>query len=259
MNNKVACLLKKELDELNYRKKTIVDQNNHLLGKKQQINTKLEKLKYEQKSLSTELFDTSNKINSNYKKFNDLEEIYQTKLVMYENEKAKFFTSNLNQELIDLISNEDQDNLIQKDGQIQSTAQSNSTSITNNLNPVLNANNIVTEAISSNNKCSIDNNNSATIHNISLNSNQTAMIESIDQNLNRNNPTTVNLESTLSVNNNWNTNVNNISINNAISCSDCNKENTTPCSTKKRNRDTKGIYIVFLIKHLILSLFYLNR
>ena len=237
MNNKVACLLKKELDDLELRKKTLLEHNNKLLEKKQQLNSKLDKLKYEQKNVSTEFFDTMNKINSNYKKYNDLEDTYKIKLVMYENEKAKFFTSNVNQEIKDIFDLEDTENsssIAVQNVQKQVPEQLDTTlSNSNNFKSTPNDNNQVIEIITTNNKCLIESNNSTQIKDISTITNEQKVKKFFEESSNRNFPAkTVNHEVSLIVNKNCDKQINKVSINNvsinnnANSRSNSNKENS---------------------------------
>jgi hypothetical protein len=255
MNNKVACLLKKELDDLDIRKKTLLEHNNQLLVKKQQLNSKLDKLKYKQKNVSTEFFDTMNKINSNYKKYNDLEDTYKIKLVMYENEKAKFFTSNVNQEIKDIFDCEDTENSTPIAVQIQVTAQLDTPpSNSNNFKSKPNVNNQVIETITTNNNFLIESNASTIIEDISTNTDKDKMKKFINEPSNRNIPTKkVNDEVSLFVNKNCDKQINNVSItnvsinNNANSRSNSNKENSILSTPIKRIRDPNGIYYYFIL------------
>lgn len=264
MNNKVACLLKKELDDLELRKKTLLEHNNKLLEKKQQLNSKLDKLKYEQKNVSTEFFDTMNKINSNYKKYNDLEDTYKIKLVMYENEKAKFFTSNVNQEIKDIFDLEDTENsssIAVQNVQKQVPEQLDTTlSNSNNFKSTPNDNNQVIETITTNNKCLIESNNSTQIKDISTITNEQKVKKFFEESSNRNFPAkTVNHEVSLIVNKNCDKQINKVSINNvsinnnANSRSNSNKENSNLSTTFKRIRDPNGIYC-----YLIFIFYYIN-
>ncbi len=91
MNNKIVNLLEKELIDLNKKKQQVAESNEPFLAKKKSLDQELINLKKEEKRITSELGHLTKNINTNFKKYNYFEELYQTKQLMLQNEKKKFF------------------------------------------------------------------------------------------------------------------------------------------------------------------------
>ena len=107
------------------------------MEKKKILDKELTNLKKEEKRLTSELGHLTNNINTNFKKHNYFEELYQTKQLMLQNEKEKFFakTNSLEYLNLDCDSNvEDNKNSLGFQPKINETSTPNVTIDNSDLN-----------------------------------------------------------------------------------------------------------------------------